>query len=155
MRTLEGAFAGQGRRFGVVVSRFNGFVTEGLLKGALDALLRHGVEEGDITVARVPGAFEIPAVARRLADPARCDAVICLGAVIRGGTPHFDHICSAVTRGVSQVALDSPVPVLFGVLTTNTVEEAIERAGTKANKGAEAALAALEMTSLFDRFSSD
>jgi 6,7-dimethyl-8-ribityllumazine synthase len=134
-----------------VVSRFNSFITDRLLEGALDALRRHGVDEKAITVVKVPGSFEIPLGVRRAAG-AKVDAVVALGALIRGGTPHFDYLSAEVTKGVAQVMLDTGVPVAFGVLTTDTVEQAIERAGTKAgNKGAEAAQTALEMVSLLRR----
>ena len=148
VRVIEGDLQGQGVKVSIVVSRFNGFITDRLLEGALDALRRHGVEEKGITVVRVPGSFEIPLGVRRAAGQ-KVDAVIALGALIRGGTPHFDYLSAEVTKGVAQVMLDTGVPVAFGVLTTDTVEQAIERAGTKAgNKGAEAAQSALEMVSL-------
>lgn len=148
VRVLEGDLQGQGVKVSIVVSRFNGFITDRLLEGALDALRRHGVEEKGITVVRVPGSFEIPLGVRRAAGQ-KVDAVIALGALIRGGTPHFDYLSAEVTKGVAQVMLETGIPVAFGVLTTDTVEQAIERAGTKAgNKGAEAAQSALEMVSL-------
>jgi 6,7-dimethyl-8-ribityllumazine synthase len=151
VRVIEGDLQGQGIKVSIVVSRFNGFVTDRLLEGALDALRRHGVEENGITVVRVPGAFEIPLGVRRAAGM-KVDAVIALGALIRGGTPHFDYLSAEVTKGVAQVMLDTGIPVSFGVLTTDTVEQAIERAGAKAgNKGAEAAQSALEMASLLRR----
>ncbi len=135
-------------RFGIVVSRFNEFITSRLLSGALDMLLRHGVAEEDVEVAWVPGAFEIPLAAKKMAARGY-DAVICLGAVIRGDTPHFEYIAAEVTKGIAQLGLEVGIPVVYGVLTTETLEQAIERAGTKAgNKGAEAALAALEMVNL-------
>lgn len=146
MQEIEGRFVGEGRRFALVVSRFNAPIAERLLEGALDALRRHGVAEDGITVARVPGAFEIPLAARKLAASGRYDAVIGLGAVIRGATPHFDHVANAVSGGLLRAGLDTNVPVVFGVLTTDTIEQAVERAGTKSgNKGFDAALAALEM----------
>jgi 6,7-dimethyl-8-ribityllumazine synthase len=146
---LEGNLDPQNARFAVVVSRFNSFITERLLDGALDSLRRHGVDEDHIVVARCPGAVEIPLVARRLAAGGSYDAIICLGAVIRGATKHFDLVCSAVTRGVHDVSFHADLPVIFGVLTTDTIEQAIERAGSKGgNKGAEAAVAAIEMVSL-------
>ncbi len=152
MNRLEGQLDARGMRFGVVVARFNDFVTARLLEGAVDALTRHGAAEEAIDCAFVPGAFEIPAAARRLAATGRYDAVICLGAVIRGATPHFDYVAAEVAKGVGQVGLEAEVPVLFGVLTTDTLEQAIERAGSKAgNKGAEAALAAIEMVDLLRR----
>lgn len=147
-RVIEGDLQGQGVKVAIVVSRFNGFITERLLDGALDALRRHGVDEKGISVIKVPGAFELPLAVRKVAGQ-KVDAVIALGALIRGGTPHFDYLSAEVTKGVAQAMLDTGVPVSFGVLTTDTVEQAIERAGTKAgNKGAEAAQSALEMVSL-------
>ena len=151
VRVIEGDLQGQGVKVTVVVSRFNSFITDRLLEGALDSLRRHGVEEKGITVVRVPGSFEIPLGVRRAAGQ-KVDAVIALGALIRGGTPHFDYLSAEVTKGVAQVMLETGIPVSFGVLTTDTVEQAIERAGTKAgNKGAEAAQSALEMVSLLRR----
>ena len=151
VRVIEGDLQGQGVKVSIVVSRFNSFITDRLLEGALDALRRHGVEEKGITVVRVPGSFEIPLVVRRAAGQ-KVDAVIALGALIRGGTPHFDYLSAEVTKGVAQVMLETGIPVSFGVLTTDTVEQAIERAGAKAgNKGAEAAQSALEMVSLLRR----
>jgi len=151
VRVIEGDLQGQGVKVSIVVSRFNSFITDRLLEGTLDALRRHGVEEKGITVVRVPGAFEIPLGVRRAAGQ-KVDAVIALGALIRGGTPHFDYLSAEVTKGVAQVMLETGVPVSFGVLTTDTVEQAIERAGTKSgNKGAEAAQSALEMVSLLRR----
>ncbi len=149
MKVYEGALLGTGLRFGVVVSRFNEFISRKLLDGALDALSRHGVAPEDIEVAWVPGAFEIPLVARRMAASGGYHAVICLGAVIRGATPHFEYVAAEVTKGIAQVGLETGVPVLFGVLTTDSIEQAIERAGTKGgNKGFDAALAAIEMANL-------
>jgi len=151
VRVIEGDLQGQGVKVTIVVSRFNSFITDRLLEGALDALRRHGVEEKGITVVRVPGSFEIPLGVRRAAGQ-KVDAVIALGALIRGGTPHFDYLSAEVTKGVAHVMLETGIPVSFGVLTTDTVEQAIERAGTKAgNKGAEAAQSALEMVSLLRR----
>jgi 6,7-dimethyl-8-ribityllumazine synthase len=151
VRVIEGDLQGQGVKVSIVVSRFNSFITDRLLEGALDALRRHGVEEKGITVVRVPGSFEIPLGVRRAAGQ-KVDAVIALGALIRGGTPHFDYLSAEVTKGVAQVMLETGIPVSFGVLTTDTVEQAIERAGAKAgNKGAEAAQSALEMVSLLRR----
>lgn len=148
-RYLEGHLKGDGKKLGIVVSRFNSFISEKLLEGAIDALVRSGVSDDDIDVARVPGAFEIPLVAQKLARTGRYDAVICLGVVIRGATPHFDYVAGEVAKGTAQVMLDTGVPVLFGVLTTETIEQAIERAGSKAgNKGSEVAVGALEMISL-------
>lgn len=142
---IEGNLTAQGMRFGIVVGRFNSFIVERLLEGALDALVRHGADDSAITVARVPGAFEIPLVAKKMAESRAYDAIICLGAVIRGSTPHFDYVASEVSKGIAHVSLDYGVPVAFGVLTTDTIEQAVERAGTKAgNKGFEAAVTALE-----------
>ena len=138
-----------GLRVGIVVSRFNGFIAERLLEGALDALVRHGAVDGDIAVVRVPGAFEIPLVAQKLAGSGTYDAIICLGAVIRGATPHFDYVAAEVSKGVAQVSLKTGVPVAFGVLTTDSIEQAVERAGTKAgNKGFDAAMTAIETANL-------
>jgi len=149
MTTFEGRLSGKGLRFGLVVGRFNEFISTHLLDGALDNLKRHDVDEADIDVAWVPGAFEIPVVAQQLARTGRYDAVICLGTVIRGGTPHFEYIASEAAKGIAKVGLDTDVPVVFGVLTTDTIEQAIERAGTKAgNKGWGAATTALEMANL-------
>jgi 6,7-dimethyl-8-ribityllumazine synthase len=149
MRTVEGKLIGSGLKFALVVSRFNSFITERLLEGALDCLRRQGVADSDLTVARVPGAWEIPLVAKRLAQAKAYDAVICLGAVIRGSTPHFDYVAAEVSKGIAQVSLEAQTPISFGILTTETIEQAIERAGTKAgNKGFAAAEAALEMVNL-------
>ena len=151
-KIIEGQLIGKGKRFGIVVSRFNDFITEKLLGGAMDALTRTGTKEGDIHVLKVPGAFEIPLAAKKLADTGRYHAVICLGAVIRGATPHFDYVSAEVSKGVAQVSLDSEIPIIFGVVTTDTIEQAIERAGTKAgNKGWSAAMAGVEMADLMDR----
>jgi len=147
---IEGAISAKDVRCAIVVSRFNDFVSQRLLEGALDALKRHGASEDQITIVKVPGAFEIPAMARRLSLKKGFDCVICLGAVIRGATPHFEYISSQVSRGVGSVALESSVPVSFGVLTADTLEQAIERAGAKSgNKGWDAAVSALEMVSLY------
>jgi len=149
MKHLEGKLTAKGLKFGIVLSRFNNFVAERLLEGALDALRRSGAEEGDITVVRVPGSFEIPLAAKKLAKTARYDGVICLGCVIRGATPHYAYIATEVTKGIASVSLESEVPVAFGVLTTDTIEQAIERAGTKmGNKGFDAAMSAIEMANL-------
>ncbi len=146
---LEGTYHAEGMRVGIVASRFNEFITNKLLEGALDMLRRHGAAEGDIDVAWVPGAFEIPLAARKMAASKKYDAIICVGAVIRGATSHYDHVCSEVTKGVAQAGLITGVPVIFSVLTTETIEQAVERAGTKAgNKGANGAMAAMEMASL-------
>ncbi len=151
--TIEGMLTGRNRRFGIVVSRFNEFIGGKLLDGALDALRRHEVAPGDITTVWCPGAFEIPLVAQRLARMGRYDAVICLGAVIRGSTPHFDYVAGEAAKGIAQASLSTGVPIAFGVLTTDTIEQAIERAGTKAgNKGFEAAMTAIEMADLLARF---
>ncbi|MFQ5882706.1 MAG: 6,7-dimethyl-8-ribityllumazine synthase [Candidatus Methylomirabilales bacterium] len=149
-RHLEGHFSAQGFSFAIVLSRFNEFITAKLLDGALDALSRHGADPDKIDVVRVPGAFEIPVTAKRLASTQRYDAVICLGAVIRGATPHFDYIAGEAAKGVAATALETGVPTIFGVVTAETIEQAIERAGSKlGNKGFEAALAAIEMAQLF------
>ena len=146
---IEGNLKGDGKKIGIVVARFNSFISEKLLEGAIDALVRSGVKDKDIDVARVPGAFEIPLVTQKMAKSEKYDAVICLGVVIRGATPHFDYVAGEVAKGSAQVMLDTGVPVLFGVLTTETIEQAIERAGSKAgNKGSEVAVAALEMINL-------
>jgi 6,7-dimethyl-8-ribityllumazine synthase len=151
---IEGSLQGQGCKVGIVVSRFNSFISEKLLQGALDILVRSGVKDDDIDVARVPGAFEIPLVTQKMARSGKYDAVICLGVVIRGATPHFDFVANEVAKGSAQVMLDSSIPVLFGVLTTESIEQAIERAGSKAgNKGADVAVAALEMISLVNQLS--
>ncbi len=151
VRTLEGDLQGQGLKVAIVVSRFNSFITDRLVDGAIDGLRRHGVEVKDISLVKVPGSFELPLAVRRVAG-GKVDAVIALGALIRGGTPHFDYLSAEVTKGIAQVSLETGVPVAFGVLTTDTVEQAIERAGTKAgNKGFEAALSAIEMAKLLKR----
>lgn len=148
-KVLEGKLNAQGLRFAIVVSRFNEFVTSKLLSGALDSLVRHGADPERITVAWVPGTFEIPIVAQQFAGSGHFDAVICLGALIRGATPHFEYLAAEVTKGIAQVALQSGVPTLFGVITTDNIEQAIERAGTKSgNKGFDAATAAIEMANL-------
>ncbi|MFC1943134.1 6,7-dimethyl-8-ribityllumazine synthase [Chloroflexota bacterium] len=148
-KLFEGVLLGKGLKFGVVVSRFNEFITKKLLDGAQDALLRHGVIEEDIDIAWVPGSFEIPLVANKLAQTNRYDAVICLGAVVRGATPHFEYIAAEVTKGIAKVGLDAGLPVSYGIITADTLEQAIERAGTKAgNKGFDAAVNAIEMANL-------
>lgn len=155
MSTHEGTLDGSGLRIGVVVARFNDLVTERLLQGARDGLRRCGVRDEDVDVVWVPGAVEIPLAARTLADGGRFDAVVTLGAVVRGATSHYDHVCSMVASGVSRVALDADLPVIFGVLTTDTLEQALERAGSKAgNKGFDAALGAVEMATLLTRLRS-
>ena len=148
-KLFEGALLGKGLKFGLVVSRFNEFFTKKLVEGAQDALLRHGVSEEDIEIAWVPGTFEIPLVARKLALTKRYDAVICLGAVIRGATPHAEYIAAEVTKGIAKVGLETGLPIIYGVITADTLEQAIERAGTKkGNKGFEAAMSAIEMANL-------
>jgi 6,7-dimethyl-8-ribityllumazine synthase len=147
--TFEGMLLGEGLKFGIVVARFNDFITHKMLDGAQDALLRHGVSEEDIEVTWVPGSFEIPLVAQKLAGTKRYDAVICLGAIIRGGTPHFEYVASEVTKGIAQVGLNTGLPVIYGVITADTLEQAIERAGTKqGNEGVKAALTGIEMVNL-------
>ena len=147
---IEGNLDAAGFKFALVVSRFNSFICDRLLEGALDTLKRHGAKDVDLTIVKVPGAFEIPLLAKKLASTGKYDALICLGAVIRGGTPHFEYVSSEVTKGVASASLDTGVPISFGVLTTDSVEQAIERAGTKAgNKGCEAAMSAIEMVNLF------
>jgi 6,7-dimethyl-8-ribityllumazine synthase len=149
-RTLEGKISAEGYRFGLVVSRFNDFISSKLVEGAVDALKRHGATEEQLLLVKVPGAFEIPLTAKKLAESGKVDAVICLGAVIRGSTPHFDYVAAEVSKGIAAVSLETKVPVAFGVLTTDNLEQAIERAGTKSgNKGWDAALAAMEMVNLF------
>lgn len=149
-KVIEGKINAQGMKFGIVVSRFNDFISDRLLAGALDALLRNGAEEKEIEIWKVPGAFEIPQLARKLALSKQYDAVICLGAVIRGATPHFEYIAAEVSKGIAMIGLESEIPISFGVLTTDNIEQAIERAGTKAgNKGWDAALAAIEMVNLY------
>jgi 6,7-dimethyl-8-ribityllumazine synthase len=144
-----GKLVGEGLRFGVVVSRFNEFITSKLLDGAQDTLARHGVKEADVDVAWTPGSFEIPLIAKKMAKSGRYDAIICLGAVIRGGTPHFDYIAAEVSKGIANVSLESGIPVILGVITADTLEQAIERAGTKSgNYGSQAALHAIEMANL-------
>lgn len=146
---FEGQLLGQGLKFGIVVSRFNEFMSSKLLEGAQDALRRHGVAEGDVDVAWAPGSFEIPLVAKKMAQSGKYDAVIGLGVVIRGGTPHFDYIAAEVSKGIANVSLDTGLPVIFGVITADTLEQAIERAGTKqGNKGFDAAVSAIEMANL-------
>jgi 6,7-dimethyl-8-ribityllumazine synthase len=149
-KQIQGDFSAKGQKFCILVSRFNDFITSKLLDGALDALGRNGAKDEDVTVVRVPGAFEIPLVAKKAVAVKKYDAVICLGAVIRGATPHFDYVSAEVSKGVAAVGLESGVPVIFGVLTTDSIEQAIERAGSKSgNKGFDAAMAAIEMVNLF------
>ena len=150
MRVLEGNFDGKGLKVGIVAGRFNEFITSKLIGGAEDALRRHGVNDDDITLAWVPGAFEIPVVVQKMAESGKYDTVIALGAVIRGATPHFDYVCAEASKGIAQVSMQTGVPVAFGVLTTENIQQAIERAGTKAgNKGVDCAMSAMEMVNLF------
>lgn len=149
MKTFEGKLVSKDIKIGIVAARFNEFITSKLLSGAMDALLRHDVKEEDIHVAWVPGAFEIPLIASKMAKSKKYDAVICLGAVIRGSTSHYDYVCAEVSKGIASVSLSSDIPVMFGVLTTENIEQAIERAGTKAgNKGYDCAISAIEMVNL-------
>jgi 6,7-dimethyl-8-ribityllumazine synthase len=149
---IEGKLVGRGKKIAIVASRFNDFITSRLMEGTLDALTRHGVADKDITIYRVPGAFEIPSVVKRLVASGNTDGIIGLGAVIRGSTPHFDYIAAEVSKGIAQVALDAKIPVIFGVLTTDTIEQAIERAGSKSgNKGFDAAMSLLEMIDLYSQ----
>lgn len=153
MRIIEGNLVAQGLKVGIVAGRFNEFIVSKLVGGALDGLKRHGVDEDNIELAWVPGAYEIPLVAQKMAMSDKYDAVICLGAVIKGSTPHFDYVCAEVSKGVASVSLKSNKPVIFGVLTTDSIEQAIERAGTKAgNKGYDAAVTAIEMVNLINQF---
>ena len=152
VKIIEGKLSGKGMKFGIVASRFNDFICGRLIEGAIDALTRAGADEKDIAIYKVPGAFELPLTAKKLAKSARFDAVICLGAIIRGATPHFEYISAEVSKGIAAVGLETEVPVAFGVLTTDTIEQAIERAGTKAgNKGWDAAMTAIEMVDLFKK----
>ena len=149
MKVIEGVFSGEGLKIGIIASRFNEFITSKLVSGAEDCLKRHGVADENMSVAWVPGAFEIPVIAKRMAASGKYDAVICLGAVIRGATSHYDYVCAEVSKGIAAVSLDTGIPVLFGILTTDTIEQAIERAGTKAgNKGTDCTMSALEMINL-------
>ncbi|CEO33801.1 6,7-dimethyl-8-ribityllumazine synthase [Paraclostridium sordellii] len=153
MEVIEGKLVAEDLKIGIVVGRFNEFIVSKLLGGALDGLKRHGVDENNIDVAWVPGAFEIPLIAKKMAKNEKYDAIICLGAVIKGSTPHFDYVCAEVSKGIASVSLSSEKPVIFGVLTTDTIEQAIERAGTKAgNKGYDAAVTAIEMANLLKQF---
>ena len=148
---IQSNLIAEGKKFAIVVSRFNDFITERLVGGAVDGLTRSGANDADIDVIKVPGAFEIPLLAKKAVATGKYDAVLCLGAVIRGATPHFDYVCAEVTKGVAHVSMDASIPVIFGVVTSDTIEQAIERAGTKAgNKGFDAALAAVEMANLMD-----
>lgn len=149
MKTYEGKLVSKGIKIGIIVTRFNEFITSKLLSGAIDGLKRHDVEEDDISIAWVPGAFEIPLIASKMANSEKYDAIICLGAVIRGSTTHYDYVCSEVSKGIAHVSLNSDIPVMFGVITTENIEQAIERAGTKAgNKGYDSAISAIEMVNL-------
>ena len=149
---IEGNLRADGKKFGIVLSRFNSFIAERLLEGALDTLQRSGADENAVEVARVPGAYEIPLVAQKMAKSGKYDAVICLGVIIRGSTPHFDFVANEAAKGIAQVGMDTEVPILFGVLTTDTIEQAIERAGSKAgNKGSDVAAAAVEMVNLLSQ----
>jgi 6,7-dimethyl-8-ribityllumazine synthase len=151
-KIVEGKIVAKGMKFGIVASRFNDFISSRLIDGALDTLVRAGADEKDIHIYKVPGAFELPLTAKKLAKSARFDAIICLGAVIRGATPHFEYISAEVSKGIASVGLEAEIPVVYGVLTTDTIEQAIERAGTKSgNKGADAALSAIEMVDLFKK----
>lgn len=152
MKIVEGKLQAQGLKFGIVISRFNDFITSKLLEGALDALLRHGAKENDIQIVRVPGSFEIPLVAKKLAQSGKFNAIICLGTLIRGATPHFDYIAAEVSKGIALVSLETGIPVSFGVITTETIEQAIERAGSKSgNKGWDAAMVAIEMARVIEQ----
>ncbi|MEJ5226957.1 6,7-dimethyl-8-ribityllumazine synthase [Thermodesulfovibrio sp.] len=152
MKMIEGKLQAQGLKFGIVVSRFNEFITSKLLEGAIDALLRHGAKEVDIQIVRVPGSFEIPLVAKKLAQSGKFNAIICLGTLIRGATPHFDYIAAEVSKGIALVSLETGIPVSFGVITTETIEQAIERAGSKSgNKGWDAAVTAIEMARVLEQ----
>lgn len=150
MKTLEGKLTAKNMKIAIVVARFNEFITSKLLSGCIDCLIRHEAANEDLTVAWVPGAFEIPMAAKKLAESGKYDAVICLGAVIRGATPHFDYVCAEASKGIAQVSMQTGVPVVFGVLTTENIQQAVERAGTKAgNKGVDCAMTAMEMVNLF------
>jgi 6,7-dimethyl-8-ribityllumazine synthase len=152
MKIIEGKLQAQGLKFGIVVSRFNEFITSKLLEGALDALIRHGGSEKDIEIVRVPGSFEIPVVAKKMAQSKKFNAIICLGTLIRGATPHFDYIASEVSKGIALVSLETEIPVTFGIITSETIEQAIERAGSKSgNKGWDAAMVAIEMARLMEQ----
>lgn len=152
MRIVEGKLNAQGLKFGIIVSRFNEFITSKLLEGALDALLRHGAKESDIQIVRVPGSFEIPLVAKKMAQSGKFNALICLGTLIRGATPHFDYIAAEVSKGIALVSLETGIPVSFGVITTDNIEQAIERAGSKSgNKGWDAAMVSIEMARVVEQ----
>lgn len=150
-KIIEANLMAKGKKFGIIASRFNDFITDRLVSGAVDALVRSGAKDSDIDIAKVPGAFEIPLIAKKMVEKGKYHAVICLGAVIRGATPHFDYVSAEASKGIAQVSLESAIPVIFGILTTDTIEQAIERAGTKAgNKGWDAAISAVEMANLVD-----
>ncbi|MCM8800447.1 MAG: 6,7-dimethyl-8-ribityllumazine synthase [Candidatus Omnitrophica bacterium] len=152
VKTLEASLIAKGKKFGIIASRFNDFITKELIRGCVDTLIRHGAEENNLVVAWTPGAFEIPLLAQKLAKSKSYDAIICLGAVIRGSTPHFEYIASEVAKGISRVSLETGLPVIFGIITADTIEQAIERAGTKeGNKGRDAALSAIEMANLLEK----
>jgi 6,7-dimethyl-8-ribityllumazine synthase len=150
-KIIEASLVAEGKKFGIIVSRFNDFITDRLVGGAVDALLRSGAKDADIEIVKVPGAFEIPLIAAKMAKKKKYDAIICLGAVIRGATSHYDYVCAEVSKGIAMVSLESSIPVIFGIVTTDTIEQAIERAGTKSgNKGWDAAISAVEMANLMD-----
>ena len=150
-KILEGGLLAKGKKFALIVGRFNDFITNRLLDGAVDALVRSGAKDQDIEIIKVPGAFEIPLIAKKIAEKGKYDAIVCLGAVIRGATPHFDYVSAEVSKGIAMVSLESKIPVIFGIVTTDSIEQAIERAGTKAgNKGWSAAIAAIEMANLIE-----
>jgi len=151
-KIIEGHLTGEGKKFAIIVSRFNNFISDRLVEGAIDALIRSGVNDSDIAIIKVPGAFEIPLIAKKAEQKKEYDAIICLGAIIKGSTPHFDYVSAEVSKGIAAVGLESNIPVIFGVITTDTIEQAIERAGTKAgNKGWNAAVTAIEMVNLLDK----
>jgi len=150
---IEGSLSADGKKFGILVARFNSFIAERLVEGAIDTLVRSGAQDADIDVVRVPGAYEIPLIAQKMARSGNYDAVICLGAVIRGATPHFDFVAGEAAKGIAMASMDADLPIIFGILTTDTIEQAIERAGTKAgNKGSDCAMAAIEMVRLLEKF---
>lgn len=152
MKIIEGELQAKGLKFGIIVSRFNDFITSKLLDGALDALLRHGASENDIEIVKVPGSFEIPVVAKKMAEKGKYGAVICLGTVIRGATPHFEYVAAEVSKGIASASLETGVPIAFGIITSDTIEQAVERAGTKSgNKGWDAAITAIEMAQVIKK----
>ncbi|MFH1198675.1 MAG: 6,7-dimethyl-8-ribityllumazine synthase [Candidatus Omnitrophota bacterium] len=151
-KILEGGLVVKGKKFGIIASRFNDFITKELISGCTDTLIRHGASDDDLTIALVPGAFEIPTIAQKMAQTKKYDAIICLGTVIRGATPHFDYVAAEVSKGIAKVSQDMNIPVIFGVITADTIEQAIERAGTKdGNKGKDAAISAIEMVNLMEK----